>query len=305
MSSPDPHRKPLKTQPKNVTRRSLEERETLARSEAEARETRARAAAAEKAAETAEIHQKYGFHAESRRHGRWSGKGMFGRRRRARGGFMEQRERARSPALQQPATELNGVSRGAKRGGKGGGAAAARGDRVSAGAGEKRGGRRRGRTGARADPKVKKEDGDVAKAGALNGQKQDQSVVELSDDDEGIDYGPPVNVELLDISDESDDETRDGRWHRMLPVHVRRAEHVDRKIGINTQASADTAAGIKREPGEHDEEVQNVKESPRKHKGKEKVGTVELDDEAKGLAPEKGRGRRKGSQPFHAITVAS
>ena len=284
-ANPDPlAKKPLKVQPKNAARRSKEEREALARTEAEAQEARARAAAAEHAAEIASRHQKYGAFDELRRDGRWARRGTF----RGRGGFMETRERPRSPVPVQEESRA-GASPQVKRGSGG-----RCGRRTSAsGSGGARTGTKRKST-ARNDPKIKKEGAETVTSStpALKVSNKSEEPVEVSDEAEEMSYGPPVNVELLDVDGESENEGEGGRWQRMLPVHVKRAEHVDRKVGINTQASATTAAGIKREPGEDDEDGVATKEPSRRGKGKEKA--VQFEDQVEVGTAERRKGRRKG-----------
>lgn len=202
---------------KNVARRSKEERDKLEAEENERRRARAEAHAAEEAAEVARRQAQYGILKDSNRGGRkWDEKGRFGDRRGrgGRGGFM--------------------------------------GDR---GRGGRFGGERGGHHTVKTEPRVKQDpDGDVGMdegPGVMTepGDTTGRFLEDSSDDEADRNW---KNIEDLKpraivISDDEDDYSDSRSVNSMLPIRLDRRDHVDRVIGINTEASSEKSAEMLRQ----------------------------------------------------------
>lgn len=228
-------------------------------------------------------------------------------RERARG---KEREREREMQAQAPA------ARGPKPAGPVIPAASSAGiggsNRARGSGASKRGSTGTARTRSKKDaPPIKfDEDGDIAMLGLPPQQAHEPIKYESegpSDDYNESDYGKPIDIDRIDISSDSsspssDDEMQDAgasttaarRESRkpdmkpsrrlasnLYPVRLRREEHVDRKIGLNTESSVATAVGAKRGVGEgivitSDEDEEGMpttqSRSRSKSKGKARAG---------------------------------
>jgi len=220
-NAPAATRKPLKVQPKNAGRRSEAERKRIEKEEAARRKTRLAAATAEAAAEEERRRAAYGYMTDSR--GRGGGRG--------------------------------GSMGGEMRGGKGGRGGYMGGDK-GRGSGRGRGGG--GRFGGDGFSRIKKEgqtdlDGDVKMEGGGGGDfsavKQEGGYVSSSDDEARLEGRK--NIEYINLSSEEEDDdeydSKDRVMHRsggLMPVRLKRTAHVDRIVGINTEASSAAAAKI-------------------------------------------------------------
>ena len=250
---PESSKTSLKVQPKNATRRSQEERAAIERTEAQKRNARARAAEADQAAQLASTRAKYGT----------PGRGAFrSPRRGGRGGFMGQNDRPFEREVSGPPPDApqgpkhpGGRSRGLKRG---------RGRYA---------GSRKGK-----EPAVKEEeDGDAvtSEVQTLPPVKKDTGQIDIVDSDDEY-PNSRINIESINLS--SDEEDRFD-----LPVRLKRTEHRDREIGLNTEASALTAAGAKKRSHlSNNNSVIDISDeesgSPEREKGKQKAVKAKVED---------------------------
>lgn len=288
-----PSAKPtLKFKPKSVIRRSKEERDAQERLELEKQQAREAAAGAGGqessrggAAGKAIVRGARGrgaFGGPMRGTGRWQGhgdregamSGPFG------AGFISREEMAKKKVV---------------RGG----------DRFSISASEGRSTRVKNEPGFKADKDV---DGDVvigegSTSGGTRIKTEDPGAMYISsDDEEHQNEGPRMNIEQINlVSDEEDDEesslnkgkgraTTGGTSGWVLkPIRIDRKEHIERAVGVNTDASSMTSAELRKRamergdkgdslflPMDGDEEVEKPK------KAREKSRDVEfLKDERK------------------------
>ena len=163
--------------------------------------------------------------------------------------------------------------------------------------------------------RVKREiDGDVVMGGRPKTKKKGPGCGYAPDDDFDEAEGPRVNIEHINlISDEESQEEqpeeptqhgnkRPGRDAKvqvsgLKPVRIDRHEHVERSVGVNTEASSITLADVRRKAKERalaegglflsDEEAKCGKSSKSKSKGKAKdVQFVKDERKWQGVYPE-------------------
>lgn len=240
--SSGPSKKPgLKIQPKAYQRRTQEERQALAREEARHEQVRQRQAAEDAQLDKQARDQRYGF---DRRPARGAGRG-------GRGGYMGQLMERPGNRPQQGQQQRDGASSSAAPGqassSRGQGAQSKTPKREERGSRAARGGASRARTQnqqpVEGTARVKTEtDGDVRMGEFAASDDEEKPEMNVPADDES-DYGHPKDIDYINI--ESDEEEDDGPLET-LPIRLRRREHVDRRIGINTESSASTATGARR-----------------------------------------------------------
>ncbi|MCJ1300272.1 hypothetical protein MMC08_003068 [Hypocenomyce scalaris] len=280
--SPGPGNKPagLKFQPKSFIRRSKEEREAQARAEAEKLQARIAANAASSTPSSD----------RGDRGGR-GGRGGY----QSRGGGGMGRYKAERYGVGQASGVLGGTTRpeeGARKGRFG---------KRGPWSGISRDSNFRS-TRVKNGPSVKSErdrDGDIAMGGFGGRQTNLEGAAYVSSDEEpDAAAGPRVNIEHINlVSDEDSDrepESSKGKeraksirapgW-ALKPVRLDRHEHVERAVGVNTEASSLTSAELRKKAKERDEaegslflpqEEESVTVKPEMKKGSAKIKDVEF-----------------------------
>ncbi|KAI9816879.1 MAG: hypothetical protein M1827_001524 [Pycnora praestabilis] len=266
----------LKFKPKSIIRRSQEEREAAERLEAERRQARFAAAGT------------FIFGGRGRGDGRGGfrgrGRGAFTRGRgSARGGFAEQRLTVASGPFASAAAMTHWTA-GSKKSSVGAGAKA-----TSSG------------TSKKAIPRVKREPGMsrdkerdtlMTDGPAVKSEYEDPMYIS-SDEDEITTEGPRMDIEQINlVSDEEDEEDPimskgKGRAKAsgalmggLKPIRIDRREHVERSMGVNTEASSTVSSDL-RSKGKLENNVGGLfipsdePEIPRR-KGKERRKDVEF-----------------------------
>lgn len=233
----------LKFQPKSFIRRSKEEREAQARVEAEKLQARIAANAASSTS--------------SHRGGRG---GRGGYQSRGRGGMG--RYQAERSGVGQASGVFGGVTRPEDGGRKG------RGGMGGSWSGTSRSSNF-GSTRVKSEPLVKSErdrDGDVSMGGSGGRRIKTEGGYVSSDEEPDAAAGPRVNIEHINlVSDEDSDEelksnkgkeraksVRAPGWN-LKPVRLDRHEHLERSVGVSTEASSLTSAELRRKAQEKDE----------------------------------------------------
>jgi len=282
-SGPSSTKAPLKFQPKVVSRKSKEERDRIARVEAE--KLQARLAAAGGGAQ------------ESSRggaRGRGTFRGIGGRgtfNGPGRGGWQGRGDRHDQGAMSGPfGAGFYTREESARKIGRGGSRSSITGSRGSGG--------------VMNEPGVKTEGGVVGGGSFTSGgvrikTEEHGEMYISSEDEEHKNEGPRMNIEQINlVSDEEPDEeesiTNKGKGRAkesgssgfvLKPIRIDRKEHIERAAGVNTEASSMTSAEMRKrakERGNHgdslflpmdDEEA--VRETSKK-KGKGKIKDVEF-----------------------------
>ncbi|KAB8360591.1 hypothetical protein FH972_024329 [Carpinus fangiana] len=269
--SAPPPKATLKKQPKNAVRKSKAERDKLEKEEAKRRAERMREAQADERAAEASRKAQYGYQDE--RSGRGSRGGDRGRGRvitrpgrGGRGGFMG-------------APSFNTHGGGGSLPNTGSRGTGSRGARATS-----------TRGGAKREPQIKTDaDGDVSMLGLPPITKTEKEVYEI-DSDEDEEAGQRVDIEhMMTIhnisSTDSDDDIdmtgelagkgkkpakgKSSKPPALAPVRIPRHEHPERKLGINTEASAASVSDAKRQLEVHDPDKATTGPG-RKSKGKAK-----------------------------------
>ena len=250
----------LKFKPKSNARRSKEEREAFERAEAE------RLAARQAAGDAFDTADRGGLY------GRGRGRGF---------GDMSRWKHERFNLSREASGHLGGatIREGTPRRGRGGWGGIAGGHESGAGGGGGAGGAHSDSSNARAknEPRVKPEkdrDGDVvmtsstsnSKPKRAKAKKEDQVATHVSSEGELDSDGgkKKKNIERINLisSDEDDEEEAISRSevargkrreqiphipdNLLRPVRIQRQEHVERSVGVNTDASSLTSAELRR-----------------------------------------------------------
>ncbi|KAI9871845.1 MAG: hypothetical protein M1830_002381 [Pleopsidium flavum] len=281
-----PSAKPtMKFKPKSVIRRSKEERDAQERLEAERRQARLAAA---------------GVSTQDSSRGGAAGRGALrGLRGRGTGRWQNFGDRYGEGAMSGPfgagvVAREEAVKRKATRGG-------VRSSTTTSESRPRASSRVKNEPGAKAD---RDPEGDVviggsSTSGGTKVKTEEQGTMDISsDDEEHQNEGPRMNIEQINlVSDEESDaepatnkgkgramEARSSGWV-LKPIRIDRKEHIERAVGVNTEASSLTSAELRKRakargdqgeslflPMDEDEEVV---EKPKK-KGKEKTRDVEF-----------------------------
>lgn len=132
-------------------------------------------------------------------------------------------------------------------------------------------------------PSIKQEDG-----GFISSDEDSDSKTRVNIDNPIIINSDDDDDDHVDESDQEDDAmaSRKIKTEGQFPVRVTRHQHVERSIGINTDASASTVTGNKRRPKKDPDDEDGIP-IPRKNKGKgKKIISIKPEDKNTTAEPE-------------------